>query len=92
MFASATDLLARTAAGEDSSLELTEVRFRGDRLNAPSRDLLADELAAVANAQGGVLVLGISEKSREIVGISQTNLDPAERTIVEICRDLIDPP
>ena len=36
--------------GEDSRLELKEVRFRGKRLDAPRPDAVADEIAAFANA------------------------------------------
>lgn len=47
--------------GEDSQLELKEVRFKGGRLDAPKPDDIADELAAFANAGGGRLVLGVSD-------------------------------
>ena len=36
--------------GEDSDLELKEVGFLGQRISAPHRDSLADELAAFANS------------------------------------------
>lgn len=47
--------------GEDSTLELKEVRFQGDRVVAPRRDDVANECAAFANADGGRLVLGVSD-------------------------------
>ena len=51
-------LLDRIALGEDSSLELKEIRFAGGKVIGPHRDGLADELAGLANARGGTLVLG----------------------------------
>lgn len=92
MFASATDLLAQIAAGEDSSLELKEVGFRGEKVHDPSREQIADELASFANARGGVLVLGVDDKSKEILGIPLAKLDSVERFVTEVCHDSIDPP
>lgn len=92
MFASVTDLLAQIAAGEDSSLELKEVGFRGDKVHYPSREQIADELASFANARGGVLVLGVDDTSKEILGIPLAKLDSAERFVTEACHDSIDPP
>ena len=92
MLTSATDLLEQIVAGEDSALELTEVRFKGARVSDPSRNQLADELAAFANARGGALVLGVDDGSKEIVGIPLANLDSVERYVTEVCHGAIDPP
>lgn len=92
MFDSAEELLEKIRLGEDTSLELKAVRFRGGRLEEPRRDDLADELAAFANARGGALVLGVDDKTRGIVGIPAERLDAVERCIYEICNDSIDPP
>jgi ATP-dependent DNA helicase RecG len=43
-----------------------------------------------ANANGGVILIGVDDDS-EIVGIDRQDLDRTERTVVEICRDNIDP-
>ena len=92
MFDSAEELLEKIRLGEDTSLELKTVRFRGGRLEEPRRDDLADELAAIANTHDGVLVLGVDDKTRDIVGIPAERLDAVERCIYEICNDSIDPP
>ena len=92
MFASATGLLAQIAAGEDSSLGLKEVGFRGEKVHDPSCEQIADELASFANARGGVLVLGVDDKSKEILGIPIAKLDSVERFVTEVCHDSIDPP
>ena len=91
MLASATDLLTQIAVGEDSSLELKEVGFRGARVSDPSPAQLADELAAFANAGGGALVLGVDEVSKEILGIPIDKLDSLEQFVTEVCHDSIDP-
>jgi len=91
MLASTTDLLAQIVAGEDSSLELKEVVFRGAKVRDPSRDQLADELAAFANAGGGVVVLGVDDASKEILGIPIDKLDSLEQFVTEVCHDSIDP-
>ncbi len=92
MFDDPTELLDKIALGEDSLLELKEVRVAGGRVTAPHRDGLADELAAFANARGGVCVLGVEDGSRRIVGIEPADLDRVEEWIHGICHDLIDPP
>lgn len=64
MFDSKKELLDKIRLGEDSFIEFKEVRFAGQRLTAPHRNSLADELAAFANSRGGVLVLGVQDKSQ----------------------------
>ena len=92
MFNSPEELLQKIRLGEDTSLELKAVRFRGQRVSSPERDELADELAAIANTHDGVLVLGVDDKTRDILGIPIDHLDAVERFICEICNDSITPP
>jgi len=92
MLDSPKDLLEHIRLGEDSRLELKEVRFSGDRVSAPSRNDLADELAAFANGRGGVLVLGVDDRTREILGIPADRLDLVAQFVSELCNDSIDPP
>jgi predicted HTH transcriptional regulator len=92
MFNSSKELLDKIRLGEDSFLELKEVRFAGDRVSAPHRDSLADELAAFANARGGVCVLGVDDKTREVTGIPLELLDRVEDFVREVSNDSIDPP
>ncbi|MDE0313360.1 MAG: ATP-binding protein [Candidatus Poribacteria bacterium] len=56
----------------------------------PRRSNLADEIAAFANAKGGVILIGVDDGS-EIVGLDKADLDKAEKAVVEICQDSIDP-
>lgn len=92
MFDTSHDLMAKIRLGEDSFLELKEVRFSGGKIVGPNRESLADELAAFANSGGGVCVLGVDDKSREVLGIPLDRLDAVEESLRNICLDLIDPP
>ncbi len=92
MFDSPGELLRKIHLGEDTALELKSVRFRGGQVAGPGRNELADELAAIANTHDGVLVLGVDDRTRDIVGISQDHLEDVERYVYEICNDLIKPP
>ena len=82
MFDSLTELTEKIYLGEDSTIEF--------KRELPHRESLADEIAAFANANGGVILIGVDDYS-EIVGIDRQDLDRTERTVVEICGDNIDP-
>ena len=86
------ELVEKIRLGEDAFLEYKQVVFAGKRVKAPARDVVADALAAFANSRGGVFVLGVEDKQRDIVGIPLDRLDDAERLLREVCRDAIDPP
>ncbi len=89
---SSHELLEAIRLEETSFLEFREVRFSGSRVVEPASDELADELAAFANSRGGVLVLGVEHKSRDIVGIPLDRLDEVAGYVKEICNDSITPP
>lgn len=91
MFDNIADLLEKIRLGEDSFLELKEVRFAGQKVSAPHRDSLADELAAFANSRGGVCILGVDD-AREILGIPLERLDLVEDFARQLCLDIINPP
>ena len=82
MFDSLTELTEKIYLGEDSTIEL--------KRELPHRESLADEMAAFANANGGVILIGVDDDSK-IVGMDRQDLARTERTVVEICRDNIDP-
>ena len=62
------ELLRKIRLGENSSFELKTVRFRGEQIIGPSQDKLANELASMANTKDCVLVLGVDDETREIIG------------------------
>ena len=82
MYDSLTELMEKIPLGEDTTIEFKRA--------LPHRNSLADEIAAFANARGGVILIGVDDTG-EIVGIDRQELDTAEKTVVEICQDSIDP-
>lgn len=92
MFDTVDDLLRQIRLGEDSALELKDLRFRGDTVNEPHRNSFANELSAMANTANGVFVLGVDDKTRAVVGIPGKKLDIVESWVREICNDLVKPP
>lgn len=92
MFNSPEELLRKIHLGEDSSLELKAVRFRGEQITGPSRDKLANELASMANTNDCVIVMGVDDETREVTGIPRERMEAVERYVYEICNDSIEPP
>ncbi|MCI5116141.1 MAG: transcriptional regulator, partial [Candidatus Electrothrix sp. AX1] len=91
MFETTDELLQHIQLGEDSSLKLQNLAYKSGRVIRPSRNNMADELAAMANSGNGVFVLGVDDASRSIIGIPKEKLDLVETWIREICNDLITP-
>ena len=92
MFDTTEELIKQIALGEDSSLELKTMAFRGNKVCEPYPESIADELSAFANSDGGVMVFGVEDKTKDIVGIPKDKLDAAELFVRGICSDKIDPP
>jgi len=85
------DLARRIRLGEDSGLELKRVLLAGANVTDPRRNDFADELAALANGRGGTVVLGVDDKTREILGLPFEQLDAVESWVREICNDSVKP-
>ena len=77
--------------GEDSHWEFKEIVFAGDDPKSPRRDDLADELAAFANTDGGVVLCGVTD-SGDVQGMSRKQMDALEQLLTEVCTDVIKPP
>jgi predicted HTH transcriptional regulator len=87
------DWLLRIRLGEDSTLELKRVIMRSpSKVDSPHSDSLADELAAMANANGGCLILGVDDSTKQILGIDYAALDTVEKWLAEIGQTRIQPP
>jgi len=91
MLSTRSELLEKIRLGEDSFLELKQVRFAGEKLRGPAQDDLSDEIAAFANGRGGVLLLGIDDDDREVSGIPVERLDAVEALVRQACQDSIRP-
>jgi predicted HTH transcriptional regulator len=92
MFDSVQELLAKIRLGEDSTLELKMVYFKPNgEISGPDAGSLADELAAFANWHDGVLLLGVDDKTRDVLGIPVERLDTVETFVRNLCNDRVKP-
>lgn len=85
------ELMGKIASGEDSSLEFKNIQYKGNQVIGPHRNSMADELAAMANTNNGVFLLGVDDKTKTVIGIPKDKLDVVEKWITGICNDLIEP-
>ena len=84
------EIRQRLRLGEDSAWEFKQIEFRGDRPTSPRHEDLADEMAAFANASGGVLLCGVSDGGR-LQGMSPKQMAALDRLLVEECTDAVEP-
>ena len=69
------ELIYQLRLGEDSAYEFKAVKFDGKKIKSPNKDSIADERAAFANTSGGIIVLGVHDKTKEVEGIAAERLD-----------------
>ena len=81
----------RLQLGEDSRWEFKQIEFSGDHPKSPRREDLADEIAAFANANGGVLLCGVSD-SGELQGMSPKQATALNQLLAEVSTDTVKPP
>ena len=84
------DIARQLRLGEDSQWEFKQIAFSGNRPRSPSLDDLADEIAAFANANGGVLLCGVTDAG-EIQGLSREQIVALDSVLVEVSSDAIKP-
>ena len=84
------EIRRRLRLGEDSRWEFKQFEFRGNRPVAPDRDDLADELAAFANGNGGLMLCGVTDDGH-VQGMTREQLDAVEQLVVNICSNTIKP-
>ena len=85
------EIESRLRSGEDSGWEFKQVEFSGDRPRRPTRDDWADEIAAFANATGGVVLAGVSDDGL-VIGMSRAQIVNLDSFLVEVSTDTIKPP
>ena len=84
------DIARQLRLGEDSHWEFKQVEFAGNRPKSPNRNDLADEIAAFANTNGGVLLCGVTDEG-EVQGMSREQLVALDSFLVGISTDSIKP-
>ena len=85
------DLVYQIRLGEDSGYEFKGLVIKGQKVDSPQRDSVADEMAAFANSSGGILVLGVNDKTRAVEGIAQEHLDTVDQWLSNLAQ-AIKPP
>ncbi|HCC33212.1 MAG TPA: transcriptional regulator [Clostridiales bacterium] len=91
MFDTRQEILDQLRAGEDARAQFKEVRF-GDRgVVSPNTEDMAGQCVAFANAEGGVIYLGVDDEG-VVQGIPEDRMDTAEQWIVNIATNNCVPP
>lgn len=85
------ELVYQLRLGEDSAYEFKAVECNGRKVKSPHKDSIADEIAAFANTSGGILVLGVQDKTKEVQGIPAEQLDTVDLWLSNIINDNISP-
>lgn len=85
------DLLAQIRLGEDSRVEFKRILIEDGRVRGPNAESLCQEIAAFANTIGGRLILGVDDKSREVLGIELNDLDTVGTWVETNVQGRIDP-
>jgi predicted HTH transcriptional regulator len=91
MFESHEQIARQLPAGEDARAEFKEVVL-GDRgVRSPDTEELAGEVVSFANAEGGVVFLGVNDRG-EVCGLPEDRCGDVEGWIVNVSTDNCDPP
>ena len=90
MTCSEAEIRVRLSLGEDSRWEFKQIEFAGSRPRNPRRDDLADEIAAFANADGGMLLCGVTDAG-EVQDMSREQIVELDSVLVEVSSDAIQP-
>jgi predicted HTH transcriptional regulator len=91
MFETTEEIFEQLLAGEDNFAEFKELRFGDHGVISPNTDDFAGEVAAFANAEGGVLFLGVADDG-VIKGIPEEHLRHVEEWVVNITTNNCAPP
>lgn len=87
---SEAEIRLQISLGEDSRWEFKQIEFAGSRPRNPRRDDLANEIAAFANADGGMLLCGVTDAG-EVQGMSREQIVELDSVLVEVSSDAINP-
>ena len=85
------EIESQLRSSEDSGWEFKQVEFAGDRPKRPTRGDWADEIAAFANAAGGVVLAGVADDGT-VIGMSRAQIANLDSLLVEVSTDTIKPP
>ena len=90
MFDTPEEVQRQLRAGEDGRAEFKALRLGQHGVLSPNVEALASELVAFANADGGVVFLGVDDAGR-VLGIPAERTDGIERWLTNIATHNCDP-
>jgi ATP-dependent DNA helicase RecG len=80
---SETELKRVIKGGETNTVEL--------KVAAPRATEMAERLCGLANAQGGMVIIGVEDASREIVGVAENRIGEALDVVLRAARQMVKP-
>lgn len=80
---SETELKALIKGGETNTVEL--------KLAAPRAVDLAERLCGMANARGGIVIIGVEDSTRKVVGVPDERIGETMDVILRAARQVIKP-
>lgn len=83
-FMDTLDLFERIQKGESSTVQFKE--------RLPHQDSLAQEMSAFSNDRGGLLVIGVNDKTGALNGLSFDEIQSTNRQLVNVASQSIFPP
>ncbi|MBI2837084.1 MAG: putative DNA binding domain-containing protein [Acidobacteria bacterium] len=90
MFDTLDEIERQLATGEDVRAEFKEVVFTDRGVRSPNTEDMAGEMVAFANAEGGVIFLGV-EDAGVVRGLPEDRMADVERWIVNVATNNCDP-
>jgi len=91
VFDTKQEILDQLRAGEDARAEFKELRFGDRSVISPNTEDMAGECVAFANAEGGVIFLGVDDGG-VVRGILEDRMAMVERWIASIATNNCEPP
>lgn len=84
------EIRERLGLGGDETWEFKQIKFSGNRPTSPTRNEFADEITAFANANGGVILCGVTDDG-SLQGMNSEQLKMVANLISEVATDTIEP-
>lgn len=91
MFDTLDQIQRQLANGEDARAEFKELVLGERGVRSPNTEDMAGEMVAFANAEGGVLFLGVEDRG-VVRGLPDERLADVERWVVNVATNSCDPP
>lgn len=80
----AVNLLELIQKGESSSVQFKE--------RLPHQDSVAQEMVAFSNSQGGLLIIGVNDKTGELNGLTFQEIQATNQQLVNVASQSVNPP